>query len=116
MHAETPGFATPSARLQHTKPSANPYTLLEMGAASNSYAVRGGVVDIYRNQIGGMKRTAMTLNLKTHGGRDLTPAKLMLANREADMLMLSPEDQQRSRVYQMDIERATVVNEWGFAK
>ena len=84
-----------------------------MGEASNSYAVRGAVVDVYRNEIGGMSR-GNEFKLK-HGKQDLTPTKLMLANQEADILMLSPE-RDSNKVYQMDIERATVVNEWGFAK
>ena len=90
---------------------------MKMGALENSFLIRGNAVDVFRNQSGGALRDAnVRVSLKDADGVFITPTKGILADAESSMLLLSPENGRRDKIYQMDLEREQVVSAWGCNK
>lgn len=90
---------------------------LEMGAGDNSFLLRqGGRIDVMRNSDMALEFRAQVVakSPQSEGGM-LTPNKAILANKERQMLLLSPgQGTPDSSVFQFDLEREAVVTRWNF--
>lgn len=96
---------------------------LAMGYSTNrSFVVRGDKVGVFAEDedSGSLNHLATIENLCTPtkgGGKTtmVTPSKVMLHKEDAQMLMLTPGQGgpgPNNKVYQMDVERGVIVNEW----
>jgi len=103
----TPTKKTSSDRTPGAKASS-----LAMGALANSFLLREGTVDVFRNVENGVKEADVGIDIRTLQGSALTPQKAFLAGKESSMLMLSPASGSRSTVYQFNLEAGKVVSEW----
>ncbi|CAG9464965.1 unnamed protein product [Pedinophyceae sp. YPF-701] len=117
-----------SAKASHRldkEPADGTYSLMEVGAGERSYAVRGGVVDVFKNHHGGVEAADVAINLTPvragqRGGGVVatpefhTPSRAMLVQNEQGMLMLTPGAADRPSAMKLDLERETVVGRYGF--
>ncbi|KAK3248055.1 hypothetical protein CYMTET_42467 [Cymbomonas tetramitiformis] len=88
---------------------------LEMGGLDNSFLVRNNSVEVLRNTVGAVMSSDTSFDLKDQMGAFLTPQKALLASGERDLLLLTPSGNKNS-IFQMDIERGTMVSEWSCQK
>ena len=56
---------------------------MNVGAGSNSFAVRGSHVDVFRNAPGGMLDANVSINVTPARGAAFTPAKSLLTDQES---------------------------------
>ena len=90
---------------------------MKMGALENSFLVRGNAVDVFRNRAGGaLENAGVRVQLRDGEGERVTPTKGFLADAERSMFLLSPDGGRREKLYQMDLERESVIAEWGCRK
>lgn len=102
---------------QHATAEGEDVLDMKMGAMDNSFLIRGNAVDVFRNRAGGALADAnVRVQLKDSTGAYITPTKGLLANQETSMLLLSPDQGRREKIYQMDLEREQVISEWGCVK
>jgi len=102
------------------------FSFMNVGAGSNSFAVRGSHVDVFRNAPGGMLDANVSINVTPARGAAFTPAKSLLTDQESKMLLLSPAPGGASQMtppasamrqlFHMDLEREQVVREFAFKK
>jgi len=91
---------------------------LEMGGLDNSFVIRDGGVEVYRNiDENGETFKKAGVNVKlNYKGNVMTPQKALLADRETNMLFMTPDASKKSSIFRMDLEREQVVSEWNFRK
>ena len=66
--------------------------------------MKEGQVDVYRNNMDGLTSTDMSIRLQ-HKDTMLTPYKALLAQKETNMLLLTPGPKQRHSIYQVFVPR-----------
>jgi len=86
---------------------------LSVGMASNrTFVIRGSKIGVFRHnhddELEYMTKIPAITDLR---GKSFTPARSMLHERDAKMLFLNPDE--NDKVYCMDLERGKVVEEWG---
>jgi len=103
------------------------FSFMNIGAGQNSFAVRGSHIDVFRNAHGGMTDAGVSVNVTPSRGGFFTPSKTLLTNQESKMLLLSPLSGNAPglstppaagmrTLYDMDLERESVVREYAFKK
>lgn len=90
-----------------------------IGANVNSYLRRGAEFDVMRNVEAGVEDAGVSfsftpLKQSNPSPAFLTPSKVLLANGETRMNMLSPGD--ATKLFHADVEYGKVVSEWRFNK
>lgn len=86
-----------------------------MGALDNAYLVRDTKIDVLRNVEGGVDDADLCINMTpSKGTAPFTPSRVLLADRETKMNMLSPYD--CNKLFHCDIEHERVVSEFSFTK
>eukprot|EP00879_Flechtneria_rotunda_P026492 GHRR01028249.1.p1 GENE.GHRR01028249.1~~GHRR01028249.1.p1 ORF type:complete len:452 (+),score=188.52 GHRR01028249.1:1096-2451(+) len=93
-----------------------------IGANRNSYLRRGAAFDVMKNVEAGVEDTGITFSFTplkrgapaSPGTPTFTPSKVLLANGERTMNMLSPGAS--SKLFHADVEYQKVVSEWTFQK
>lgn len=101
------------------KGAGTPIDGMIIGANVNSYLRRGAEFDVMRNVEAGVEDAGISFSftpLKAAPASPslLTPSKVLLANGETRMNMLSPGD--ATKLYHADVEYGKVVSEWRFNK
>lgn len=96
---------------------------LALGALDNSFLVGDSSVQVVRNFSHGVYGKGMSVRFSGSGSQGLgfsTPRKALLMKAESNMLLMSPENQERPEhstgVHQLDIETGKIVTEWKFEK
>lgn len=96
---------------------------LALGALDNSFLVGDSSVQVVRNFSRRVHAKGMSVRFLGSGSRGLgfsTPRKALLMKAESNMLLMSPENQERPEhstgVHQLDIETGKIVTEWKFEK
>jgi hypothetical protein len=95
-----------------------------IGANVNTYLRRGSTFDVMRNVEAGVEDTGIAFSFtplktnrtpaRTPGTPTFTPSKVLLANGERTMNMLSPAD--GTKLFHGDVEYQKIVSEWSFQK
>uniref|UniRef100_A0A7S0QWD8 Vacuolar import/degradation Vid27 C-terminal domain-containing protein n=1 Tax=Pyramimonas obovata TaxID=1411642 RepID=A0A7S0QWD8_9CHLO len=88
---------------------------LEMGGLDNSFLIKDGSVEVFRNVNDGVKKSGVSVKLNFKG-TPMTPQKALLANQESNLLFLTPDTSKKSSIFRVDLEREQVVSEWTFRK
>lgn len=95
-----------------------------IGANSNTYLRRGATFDVMRNVEAGVEDTGIAFSFTplkrggppgTPGTPSFTPGKVLLANGETRMNMLSP-GLDNTKLFHADVEYQKIVSEWTFQK
>ena len=99
---------------------------LALGALDNSFLVGDSSVQVVRNFSHGVHGKGLSVKFSGSGGGSrgsfgfLTPKKALLMKAESNMLLMSPQNQERTEhstgVHQLDIETGKIVTEWKFEK
>mmetsp|Transcript_1482 Transcript_1482/g.3251 ORF Transcript_1482/g.3251 Transcript_1482/m.3251 type:complete len:563 (-) Transcript_1482:307-1995(-) len=90
---------------------------LIMGAGENNYLMRGGTkFDVLRNVEGGVedKCVSFTLTPAGKGAAHFTPSKVLLAQGERRMNLLTPDN--TNALHHADVETGKIVSTWKFQK
>lgn len=83
---------------------------LSVGYANDrSYVVRGNNLGVFKNANKKLEFQTTIGNLTNKKGEKLTPFKLMLQNRDENLVFKGEDD---SKLYRMDLNRGTIVDEW----
>eukprot|EP01119_Soliformovum_irregulare_P020174 TRINITY_DN64_c1_g1_i2.p1 TRINITY_DN64_c1_g1~~TRINITY_DN64_c1_g1_i2.p1 ORF type:complete len:598 (-),score=213.06 TRINITY_DN64_c1_g1_i2:151-1944(-) len=87
-------------------------TGLAVGLANDrSYVVRGSKIGVFKATPRNRLKYCTSINsVKSLKGDIFSPRKIMLHNRDSDMLLLHPDDDKK--IFKMDLERGQVVEEW----
>nr|GAT59478.1 predicted protein [Mycena chlorophos] len=75
-----------------------------------SYVVRGNKIGYFTRGDGGIKYSGTIGGLTTNKGKDFTPSNIMLHDQDAKMILQNPGD--RHTLYELDLERGKIVEEW----
>ncbi|KAF6261436.1 VID27 cytoplasmic protein-domain-containing protein [Scenedesmus sp. NREL 46B-D3] len=95
-----------------------------IGANTNTYLRRGATFDVMRNVEAGVEDSGIAFSFTplkrggppgTPGTPSFTPGKVLLANGETRMNMLSPAHD-NTRLFHADVEYQKIVSEWTFQK
>eukprot|EP00884_Botryococcus_braunii_P014703 jgi/Botrbrau1/23233/Bobra.0041s0071.2 len=87
---------------------------VRMGAGDRSYLVRDKKIEVLKNVRGGVETTGLSFQVTPTRGTSFTPNKTLLMNRERFLAALSPD--RKNRLFDIDIERGQVINEWKLEK
>lgn len=83
---------------------------LSVGYANDrSYVVSGNNLGVFKNSRGKLKFQTNINNLTNKKGQALTPSKLMLQNRDENLVFKSEDN---TKLYNMDLTKGTIVDEW----
>lgn len=96
-----------------------PINAMIIGANENTFLQRGSQFDVMKNVEGGIEDAGISFNVAPIHGTPgtpqfLTPGKVILAQGETRMNMISPAN--REMLFHADIEYQKVVSEWTFNK
>ncbi|KAK2466258.1 hypothetical protein APHAL10511_001900 [Amanita phalloides] len=75
-----------------------------------SYVVRGDNIGVFDHSVDGVKYYATISKLSTPKGQSFKPKNVMLHDQDTKMILMNPTDP--NSLYNMDIERGKVVEEW----
>mmetsp|Transcript_12968 Transcript_12968/g.21245 ORF Transcript_12968/g.21245 Transcript_12968/m.21245 type:complete len:827 (-) Transcript_12968:647-3127(-) len=82
--------------------------------SDRAFLTRGQQIGVFKDADEDMEHVATIKSVRGLDGRIFTPSKIMLHQGEKSMLMLSKDN--TDRIYNMDLERCEVVEEWGLHK
>lgn len=74
-----------------------------------TFVSRGPVVSVYQEQDNSLSKLFDMMSLQDRRGSSLTPEVVQLYNQDRNLLMLSAD---RKNIYNVDVERGQVVDEW----
>eukprot|EP00158_Paraphelidium_tribonemae_P005597 Partr_v1_DN27422_c0_g1_i2_m71816 putative vacuolar import and degradation protein len=86
-------------------------SLLAVGYKNQrSFVVRGNRIGVFSHDHDDIRHSATINSIKTPSGNLFSPAKVMLHNQDASMVLMNPE--KPNALYKMDLETAKVIEEW----
>lgn len=83
---------------------------LEVGHTNDrTYVVRGNRIGVFKHDDQSLQYQTTIDNVRTFGGEELDPARVMLHERDRALILQGNE---KDRLYRMDLEYGKVVDEW----